>query len=131
MMFAIFVLMLATFVVSFAFVAFFVVFATFVIAFAFVLAFFAAFVLAFAFAFMLWHVGFHFLHFLCHSDEFCSLIFIEVFPVGESFNHSVHASHHFRAWSLLVVALMMLVALLFLVFAVVFASFVVFLLVAA
>ena len=133
MMFAIFVLVLATFMVSFAFVTFFMiatlmlVVASFVFAFAFV-------AFAFTFAVWFWHVGFHFLHFLCHVDEFCSLIFVEVFPVGKSFNHSVHATHHFRAhtWFLtvMVALMMMFVALLFLVFAAFFV-FVVFLFVAA
>ena len=115
----------------FAFLMIAVTFVTFFM-FAFML---ATFMFAFAFSFMLaafmtffalvfWHVGFHFLHFLCHADEICSLSFIEIFPVGESFNHSVHASHHFRAWSLMVVALMMFVALLFLVFAAFFSFFV-------
>ena len=116
-MFAIFVLMLAAFVLMLA--AFFM-FATFMLAFTF----------SFLIALMFWHVGFHFLHFLCHVDEICSLFFIEVFPVSKSFDHSIHASHHLRTWSLVVVAFMMLVALLFLVFAAFFV-FVVFLFVAA
>ena len=116
LMLATFVLVLATLVVSFAFVAFFVL---------------AALVM---FALRFWHVGLHFLHLLCHLDEFCSLVFVKVVPVGESLNHLVHASHHFRAWSLIVVVtLMMLFALLFLIFAAffLFAIFFVFLFVAA
>ena len=140
MMFATFVLvlatfvltlMLATFMIAFAFVTFFVLAATFMVFATFVIAF--AFVFAFTFAFMLWHVGFHFLHLLSHVDEFCSLIFVKVFPVGESFNHSVHATNHFRAhlrFITVMVAFMMFVALLFLVFAAFF-LFVVFLFVAA
>ena len=129
-MFATFVLMLATFMVAFAFVAFFVlavafVFATLMIAFAFV----AFFVLAL----VLWHVGFHFLNFLCHADDFSLLLFCEFVPVGDASNDFVHCAHHLRAWSLFVMVafMLMLVALLFLVFAVVLTILFVFLFVAA
>ena len=144
MMFAIFMLMLATFMVSFAFLAFlvfaiafmlaatFMLFATLMIAFAFV-AFtmfaFAFVFLAFSFVFALvfWHVSLHVLHFLCHVDSFGTLLLAEVLPVGKGFNHLVHATHHFRAHArflTVMVALMMLVALLFLVFAAFFLFFV-------
>ena len=116
---AAFMLVLATLMVSFAFVAF-----TFML----------AFVLAFFVALRFWHVSFHLLHLLCHVDDLCSLFLIEVFPVGEGFNHLIHCAHHLRAWSLImVVALMMLFALLFLIFAAffLFAIFFVFLFVAA
>ena len=107
---AAFMLMLATFVVSFAFL--FTFFAALVLAFAFVFAFFVALVL--------WHVGLHFLHFLCHVDDFSFLGFVEVFPVGEGFDHLIHAAHHLWAWCLLMIALMVLFALLFLIFAALF-----------
>ena len=113
---AAFMLVLAAFMIAFAFVALFV---------------FAALVI---FALRFWHVGLHFLHFLCHVNDLCSLFLIEVFPVGEGFNHLIHCAHHLRAWSLImVVALMMLFALLFLIFAAffLFAIFFVFLFVAA
>ena len=112
-------LMLAAFVIAFAFFAFFVFAATFMVFAAFVIAF--AFVTFFVVALMLWHVGFYFLHFLCHADEFCSLVFVELIPISESLNYLIHASHHFRAhtWLLTVVIafMMMLVALFFLVLA--------------
>ena len=140
-MLATFVLMLAAFVIAFAFFTFFVfavalmLLAAFVIAFAFVtFAFFAALVFTFFVALVFWHVGFHFLHFLCHIDEFSALSFVKFFPVGESLNHSVHATYHFRAHSwfftVMVAFMLMFVALLFLVFAAFFV-FVVFLFVAA
>ena len=111
---AAFMLVLATFVVSFAFVAF-----TFMLAF--VLTFFVALVLAFFVALVLWHVGLHFLHLLCHVDDFSFLGFVEVFPVGEGFDHLIHAAHHLRAWSLIVmIAFMVFFALLFLIFAALF-----------
>ena len=124
-------LMLATFVIAFAFLAFFVlaatfvVFASFMVAFAFVAFFMFALVLA---AFMFLAFSFHsFCHldvFLCHFNEVGTLCLVEVVPVGESVDHHVDVSHHLRAWSLLVVALLMFV------FAAFFCSFV-FLFVAA
>ena len=75
------------------------------------------------FALRFWHVGFHFLHLLCHLDDFGFLSFLEVVPVGDSFNDLVHAPHHLRAHTrhlAVMVALMMLLALLFLVFAALF-----------
>lgn len=125
-------LMLTAFMPTFAFFAFFVL--ALMLAFAFLFTFFAAFVaFAFTFAFRFWHVGFHFLHFLCHIDKFSALSLVEFVPVGKSFNHSVHAAYHLWAhsWFLTVmIALMFFVALLFLVFAAFFV-FVVFLFVAA
>ena len=136
MMFAIFVLMLATLVVSFAFLSFFMFATTFMVfaaTFVFALMFAFTFVLAFFAATWLWHVGFHLFHFLCHVDSFCSLFLIEVFPVGKSLHHNVNLSHHFRAWCLMMIAFMMFVALLFLIFAAffLFTIFFVFLFVAA
>ena len=137
-------LMLATFMITFAFLAFFVFAATFMVFAALMVAFTFVTFFVFAFSFVLatfmvtffaalrfWHVGFHLFHFLCHVDSFSSLFLIEVFPVGESLHHDVHLSHHFRAhWRHLMIALMMFVALLFLVFAAFFLFFV-FLFVAA
>ena len=143
-------LMLATFVIAFAFLAFFVLAATFVVFASFMVAFafvtfvmlalvFATFVVAFAFvaffmfalvlaAFVFLAFSFHsFCHldvFLCHFNEVGALCLVEVVPVGESVDHHVDVSHHLRAWSLLVVALLMFV------FAAFFCSFV-FLFVAA
>ena len=137
-------LMLATFVIAFAFLVFFVLAATFVVFASFMVAFafvtfvmlalvFATFVVAFAFslvlaAFMFLAFSFHsFCHldvFLCHFNEVGTLCLVEVVPVGESVDHHVDVSHHLRAWSLLVVALLMFV------FAAFFCSFV-FLFVAA
>ena len=119
-----------TFVTFFVFAATFVVFATFMF-----LAFSFVFALRFTFfaAFRFWHVGLHLFHFLCHVDSLCSLLLIEVFPVGESLHHDVNLSHHLWAWSLLMIAFMMFVTLLFLVFAAffLFTIFFVFLFVAA
>ena len=140
MMFAIFMLMFATFMFAVTFVTFFVFAATFVVFatfmfLAFSLAFSLVFALRFTFfaALMFWHVGLHFFHFLCHVDSLCSLFLIEVFPVGESLHHNVNLSHHLWAWSLLMIAFMMFVTLLFLVFAALFlfTIFFVFLFVAA
>ena len=114
-------LMFAFLMIAVAFLAFFVfalmlafVFATFVLAFAFV----AFFMFAFVFAFMLaafvflalsFHGVCHLDVFLCHLDEVGALSLVEVFPVGESVDHHVDVSHHLRAWSLVVVALLMFV----------------------
>ena len=132
-----FALMLAALMVAFTFVTFFVLalsfmFATFVIAFTFVT--FFMFALVFA-AFMFLAFSFHgFCHldvFLCHFNEVGTLCCVKVFPVGESVNHNVDASHHLRAWSLVVmIAFMMLVALFLFAFAAFFCFFV-FLFVAA
>ena len=121
-------LMLASFVIAFAFLAFFmfaVAFMLMVAALMVAFAFMAFFMLAtFVFvAFMFWHVGLHFLHLLCHVDGFCSLFFVEVFPVGEGVDHCIHATHHFRAhlrFLAMMVALMMFLALLFFIFAALF-----------
>lgn len=95
----------------------------------------AIFVFAFFAAVRFWHVGFHLMHFLCHSDDFFSLIFIEIFPVGNSFNYFIHESYHLRAHfrflTVMVAFMMMFVALLFLVLAVFLTSFFVFLFFAA
>ena len=113
-------LMLATFVIPFAFLAFFVFAVAFVLAATFMV--FAALMVAFTFvtffmfalvfaAFMFLAFSFHgFCHlnvFLCHLDEVGALCLVEVVPVGEGVDHHVDVSHHFRAWSLLVVALFM------------------------
>lgn len=121
-------LMLASFVIAFAFLAFFmfaVAFMLMVAALMVAFAFMAFFMLAtFVFAaLMFWHVGFHLDHFLCHVDGFCSLFFVEVFPVGEGVDQTILACHHFRAhtWHFtVVVALMMFLALLFFIFAALF-----------
>lgn len=133
-------LMLASFVIAFAFLAFFMfavafmlMVAALMVAFAF-MAFFmlAAFVFA---ALRFWHVGFHIDHFLCHVDGFCSLLFVEVFPVGKGVDQTILACHHFRAhawhFTVVVALVMVLIALFFLVFAIVFASCFFFLFVAA
>ena len=116
-------LMLASFVIAFAFLAFFmfaVAFMLMVAALMVAFAFMAFFMLA---TFVFWHVGLHFLHLLCHVDGFCSLFFVEVFPVGEGVDHCIHATHHFRAhlrFLAMMVALMMFLALLFFIFAALF-----------
>ena len=133
-------LMLASFVIAFAFLAFFMfavafmlMVAALMVAFAF-MAFFmlAAFVFA---ALRFWHVGFHLDHFLCHVDGFCSLLFVEVFPVGKGVDQTILACHHFRAhtwhFTVVVALVMVLIALFFFVFAIVFASCFFFLFVAA
>ena len=116
-MLATFVLVLAAFMIAFAFLAFFV-FATFML-FAFAFMFLATFVFAFFAAVRFWHVGLHLDHFLCHFDCFCSLILVEVIPVGEGIDQTILACHHFRAHArhLMMIAFMMFVALFFLVFA--------------
>lgn len=112
-----FMLMVAALMVAFAFMAFFML---------------AAFVFA---ALRLWHVGFHLDHFLCHVDGFCSLLFVEVFPVGKGVDQTILACHHFRAhtwhFTVVVALVMVLIALFFLVFTIVFASCFFFLFVAA
>ena len=131
-----FALMLATFVIAFAFVTFFVLaafmlFATFVIAIAFVIFFVFALVLAtFVFLAFSFHGFCHLDVFLRHFDEVGTLCFVKVIPVCQGVDHHVDVSHHLWAWSLLMVAFMMLVALLVLVFAAFF-NFFVFLFVAA
>ena len=122
-MFATFVLMLAAFVIAFAFLAFFVFAAFMLFAFTFML---------FAFAFMFlatfmfvalrfWHVGFHLAPFLCPVDSVVFLSLVEVLPVGEGVDQTILACHHFRAhtwhFAVVVALMMMLVALFFLVFA--------------
>lgn len=96
--------------------------AAFMVTFTFLFTFFAAFVLAFFFAFSL-HCLFVSDNFLCHVDEFSALSLVEVFPVGKSFDHLIHASHHLRAhlrFFTVMVAFVMLIALLFLILAALF-----------